>query len=100
MGVPKQEQPVKIWGVAGQTSWTKGDFPRRREEQTALGRGSEKVLQKKMKSRFGSFPGRKHGRTAERLRGKRELNAYLRSAAGETNVQRTFGSAREARARR
>ncbi|KAJ1198694.1 hypothetical protein NDU88_002533 [Pleurodeles waltl] len=36
MGVPRQEQPVKIWGVAGQTSWTKGDFPRRREEQTAL----------------------------------------------------------------
>ncbi|KAJ1154933.1 hypothetical protein NDU88_007672 [Pleurodeles waltl] len=26
--------------------------------------------------------------TAERLRGKRELNAYLRSAAGETNVQK------------
>ncbi|KAJ1166344.1 hypothetical protein NDU88_006748 [Pleurodeles waltl] len=55
-------------------------------------------LRKKMKSRFARK--KKHGRTAERLRGKRELNAYLRSAAGETNVQRTFGSAREARARR
>ncbi|KAJ1196144.1 hypothetical protein NDU88_000019 [Pleurodeles waltl] len=66
MGVPKQEQPVKIWGVAGETSWTKGDFPRRREEQTALGRGSEKVLPKKMKTRFGSF---QEENTAERLNG-------------------------------
>ncbi|KAJ1167996.1 hypothetical protein NDU88_008378 [Pleurodeles waltl] len=71
------------------TRGTDGTRPRLRESAMKENEVALWVLSRK-----------KHGRTAKRLRGKRELNAYLRSAAGETNVQRTFGSAREARARR
>ncbi|KAJ1161447.1 hypothetical protein NDU88_001933 [Pleurodeles waltl] len=62
MGVPRQEQPVKIWGVAGQTSWTKGDFPRRREEQTALRPHSAEAQRKRYERK--EVARKKHGRTA------------------------------------
>ncbi|KAJ1191158.1 hypothetical protein NDU88_000474 [Pleurodeles waltl] len=55
----------------------------RREEQSALGRGLRGSVSKEAED------ARENGRnTAERLRGKRELNAYLRSAAGEPNVRK------------
>ncbi|KAJ1201859.1 hypothetical protein NDU88_005663 [Pleurodeles waltl] len=80
MGVPRQEQPVKSGAWQAKPPGRKETSHDDARNRLHSAEGSEKALRKQTKSQ-----GRN---TAERLRDKRELNAYLRSAAGETNVQK------------